>query len=63
MLVISRKASESILLTDSRTGQTTTVRVLSLAGGKAKIGIEADRQVTVLRNELVGRDAANPPAA
>ncbi len=47
MLVLSRKESEQIRLGDS-----IVVTVLTVAGDKVRIGIDAPRDMLVLRNEL-----------
>ena len=54
MLVLSRKKDETIYLkTDGRPDiKITVVRIDNL--NKVRIGIEADKNVTVLRSELVG---------
>jgi len=46
MLVISRKAGETILIGD------VTVKILSTQPSRVKVGIEADRDVRVVRGEL-----------
>ncbi len=47
MLVLSRKLGEKI-----RIGDDITVTVLGVRGGVVKLGIEAPRDVRVLRDEL-----------
>ena len=47
MLVLSRRESERIRLGDS-----IVVTVVRLAGDKVRIGIEAPKEVLVLRDEL-----------
>ena len=47
MLVLSRKATERVLLGDS-----IVVTVIRIAGDKVRLGIEAPRDVVVLREEL-----------
>lgn len=48
MLVLSRKVGESILI-----GKDIEVKVLSIdADGRVKIGIDAPREVKVIRKEL-----------
>ncbi len=47
MLVLSRKEGESLTI-DGRI----TVTVTKLAGGKVRLGIEAPKEVTILRSEL-----------
>ncbi|HTY60015.1 MAG TPA: carbon storage regulator CsrA [Bacteroidota bacterium] len=47
MLILSRKAEEEI-----RLGENITVKVLSIHNGQVKLGIEAPRDVRVVRGEL-----------
>lgn len=63
MLMIRRRAGESILL-----GESVEIQVLEIAGNRVKIGISAPRELLVLRKELrlteeFNRDASrNIPA-
>jgi len=56
MLVLSRRQSESIVFP----GLDVTIRVVSVQGGVVRLGIEAPRDVPVLRHELLAR--ADTPA-
>jgi len=47
MLILTRKPDQALII-----GENIVVRVLGVAGGQVKIGIEAPREVTVLRDEL-----------
>lgn len=47
MLVLNRKLGESIML-----GDEIEIRVLEMADGKLKIGIEAPKELTILRKEI-----------
>ncbi|HMM68963.1 carbon storage regulator CsrA [Gudongella oleilytica] len=47
MLVLNRKLGESIML-----GDNIEIRILEMADGKVKIGIEAPRDLTILRKEV-----------
>ena len=47
MLVLSRKSTESIHIGDS-----VVVTVLEIRGSKARIGIDAPKEIHVLRSEL-----------
>ncbi|MEM7811232.1 MAG: carbon storage regulator [Planctomycetota bacterium] len=58
MLVLSRKQSESI-----RIGDDVVVKVIRTGKGSVKIGIEAPREVRVVRGELGGPRAAKPTVA
>ena len=62
MLVLSRKATETIVVDDA-----IEVTVLEILGDRVKIGINAPRDVPIVRQELLqqSRDnhrAAAPPA-
>jgi carbon storage regulator len=48
MLILSRKADESIIIAD-----TITVKVVSIDKGVVKLGIDAPHNIRVLRSELV----------
>lgn len=52
MLVLRRKAGESIIL-----NQVITIRILGVEGDKVKLGIDAPPDVIVVREEILGRDA------
>lgn len=47
MLVLSRKTDEVICI-----GQNISVKVLTIHGGKVRLGIEASREIPVRRAEL-----------
>lgn len=59
MLVLSRKQSQQITL-----GESITITVLSVQGGRVRLGIDAPASVRVLRAELGLRlsDVGNLPA-
>ena len=48
MLVLTRKAGEKIVI-----GDNVVVSIVEVKGGKIRVGIEAPRDVHVLRAELV----------
>ena len=62
MLVLSRKVNEGILLkvrTKDGTEEEVLVRVIDVIGGrKVRLGIDAPKDVTILRDELVKNGAA-----
>jgi len=61
MLVLSRKPTESIHI-----GDRVVVTVLEIRGNKARIGIDAPKEVHVLRSELedqLSNASANGPRA
>lgn len=47
MLVLNRKINESIILDDG-----IEIKILEIVDGKVKIGIEAPKEVTILRKEV-----------
>ena len=47
MLILNRKIGESIIL-----GDDIEIRILEVQDGKIKIGIEAPKDVTILRKEV-----------
>ena len=55
MLVLSRKVNEKI-----RLGDRIVVTVVRLSGGRVRLGIEAPRDLPVLREELTRRDRPPP---
>ena len=48
MLIISRKSSESFII-----GEDIVVNILEVNGDKIKIGIEAPKDIKILRTEVV----------
>ncbi len=59
MLVLTRKAGESIKIADN-----VTVTVLSIDGSRIRLGVEAPRAVHVVRGELLPRpEPQQEPAA
>jgi carbon storage regulator len=57
MLVLSRKQSQRIKLGDS-----IVITVVRVAGDKVRLGIDAPRDMLVLRDELEPHNAAGAPA-
>ena len=56
MLVLSRKNLESLQITvpyPDGTKEVIKVQVVGITGKLARLGIEADRKVTILRQELI----------
>lgn len=53
MLVLKRKAGESILI-----GENIEIQIVEIDEGKVKIGIEAPKQITVLRKEVLDETKA-----
>lgn len=59
MLVLTRKPEQSL-----RLGDNITLTILAIEGDRVKLGIEAPRTVSVLREELFAQiQAANAAAA
>ncbi|MGB5563855.1 MAG: carbon storage regulator CsrA [Sedimenticolaceae bacterium] len=56
MLVLTRNEGQTIMI-----GDDVRVTVVSTKGGQVRFGIEAPRDVTVLREELRDRDAGTGP--
>jgi carbon storage regulator len=52
VLVLSRKSKQSIVI------GTTTIHILRISGDTVQIGVEAPKDVKVLRSELVERKGA-----
>jgi len=60
MLVLTRKSNQSIMI-----GDDIEVSVLSVMGGKVRIGIQAPQSIHVFRKEIyleIHREAAATPA-
>jgi carbon storage regulator len=47
MLILSRKAGETLLINDD-----IEIKIIDVSGDKVKIGIDAPKSVKILRNEL-----------
>lgn len=50
MLILTRNQGESIVI-----GEAVTVTVLGTKGGQVRLGIQAPREIKVLRSELLDR--------
>ncbi len=48
MLVLARKLNESIVIDDN-----ITVKIISIEKGVVKLGIEAPKEISIIRNELL----------
>ena len=51
MLILSRKQNETLVIRHD-----VRIKVLSVQGNQVKIGIDAPREVRILRDELIERD-------
>jgi len=58
MLILQRKAGESLLI-----GENIEISVLSVDAGRVRLAIQAPRSIPVLRMELVNAVTANREAA
>jgi carbon storage regulator len=58
MLILQRKAGESLMI-----GDDITVSVLSVDGARVRLAISAPKEMRILRSELVKATAANRDAA
>ena len=58
MLILQRRPGESL-----RIGEDIEVTVVAIEGGKVRLAISAPKDVTILRNELIGARNANRDAA
>ncbi|MFM8251725.1 MAG: carbon storage regulator [Planctomycetota bacterium] len=56
MLVVTRKVGEQIVI-----GDHVTVTVVRIAGGAVRIGIEAPKEYSVMRRELLEATREVPP--
>jgi len=63
MLILTRRIGESLIIDNPETyatvcagGEPITVTVLGVKGNQVRIGIAAPADITILREELVGRD-------
>lgn len=48
MLVLARKIDESIVI-----GDNIVVKIISLENGVVKLGIDAPKEISIIRNELI----------
>jgi len=48
MLVLARKTDESIVI-----GENIVVKIISVENGVVKLGIDAPKEVSIIRNELI----------
>jgi carbon storage regulator len=58
MLVLARKENESIVI-----GDNITIKVVSIENGVVKLGIEAPRDISIIRSELIDEVRASNKAA
>lgn len=58
MLILTRKIDQSVVINGN-----ITVMVLGVERDRVKLGIDAPKDVSVLRDELVSKSDGKPPAA
>ena len=62
MLVLQRKPSESIIFRDRVTKAfIASVQVLRVAGGRVRLGSDADQSIEIMRNEQPEYEMPPPP--
>lgn len=52
MLVLKRKEGQILVLTDER-GVTVEVKLIEMAEGRAKLGIQAPKNINIMRKEVL----------
>lgn len=58
MLVLARKLNESIVI-----GEDITIKVVAVENGVVKLGIDAPREISIIRSELIQEVTASNRAA
>ena len=54
MLVLTRKAGEKLMI-----GDDVVITILNVNGGQVSIGIDAPREINIVRSELLERNKGN----
>ena len=57
MLVLSRKQSQQVMI-----GSDISITIVKIEGNHVRLGIDAPRGVSILRDELVGRESSRESA-
>jgi len=57
MLVLSRKVGEKILV-----GDNIVITIVRVQGDKVRVGVDAPDEISIVREEIAGTDAAVPQA-
>ena len=60
MLVLSRKRDEKILLKIGDTDEIIEITVVRVEANKVRLGIEAGKNITILRSELTDKPQESP---
>lgn len=63
MLVLSRKPGEKLFIDDPVTGRRITITVVKFTGAGVRIGVDAPRDMTILREEVQDLKLLRPAAA
>ena len=58
MLILTRKPQEGLILDDGRIW----IRILEVTGSRVKLGVEASRDVRIVRDELMPHGPPQVPA-
>ena len=58
MLVLKRKAGESLIIADN-----IEIKIIEVVDGRVKIGIEAPRDISVMRKEVIDEISSENKAA
>jgi carbon storage regulator len=61
MLIVTRKTDESIVIETGH--ETLEIKVLETAKDRVKIGVDAPREVKIIRNELLIAESSNVEAS
>ena len=61
MLVLTRKQNERIIIGDG--ANAVVITMVDIGSGKARLGIEAPRETSIVREELLDKPRPKRPAA
>ena len=56
MLALSRKKGESVIITDSKTGDVIKVQVVHWNNGSVRLGFEAPENMIIKREEIMNKE-------
>lgn len=57
MLVLSRKENETIIISEG--DNAVVVSILAINGNRVTLGVQAPREIKIMRSELVSKEMAN----